>query len=110
MFNLKKKVKNKAYVKDLICKAYIDEEISIFILYYFKSHLRTRINCIPKYDDSEEVLLNGNLSIFFYPGWPLPENAMRGRYLSCLFLNHLLNWYFLKNLSINIKLIRNWTL
>jgi hypothetical protein len=59
LFNFKKKVKNKAHVKDLICKAYIDEEISIFILYYFKPYLRTRINYIPKYDDSGEVLLNG---------------------------------------------------
>ena len=51
MFNFKKKVKNKAYVKDLICKAYIDEEISLFILYYFKPYFKTKINCIPKYDD-----------------------------------------------------------
>jgi hypothetical protein len=43
LFNLKKKVKNKAHVKASICEAYIVEEISIFISYYFEPHLRTRI-------------------------------------------------------------------
>jgi hypothetical protein len=44
LFNLKKKVKNKTHVEALICEAYIVEEISTFISYYFEPHLRTRIN------------------------------------------------------------------
>jgi hypothetical protein len=47
LFNLKKKVKNKAHVKASICEAYIVEEISIFISYYFEPHLRTSINRVP---------------------------------------------------------------
>jgi hypothetical protein len=34
LFNLKKKVKNKAHVEASICEAYIVEKISTFILYY----------------------------------------------------------------------------
>jgi hypothetical protein len=46
LFNLKKKVKNKAHVEASICEAYIVEEISTFISYYFEPHLRTRrIEC-----------------------------------------------------------------
>ena len=47
----KKKVKNKAHVEASIYKVYIVEEISTFISYYFKSHLRTRINHILRHDD-----------------------------------------------------------
>jgi len=36
LFNLKKKVKNKANVEALICEAYIIEDISTFIPYYFE--------------------------------------------------------------------------
>jgi len=61
LFNLKKKVKNKVYVEALICEAYIVEEISTFISYYFEPHLRTRINHVPRYDDGGEVPLSGNL-------------------------------------------------
>ena len=83
MFNLKKKVKNKAHVEALICEAYIVEEISTFISYYFEPHLRTRINCVPWYDDGGEVASSGNLSIFSNPGCqPTPKNVVRGRYLS----------------------------
>ena len=42
LFNIKKKVKNKAFLKASICEAYIVEEISTFISYYFEPHLRTR--------------------------------------------------------------------
>jgi hypothetical protein len=74
LFNIKKKVKNKEHVEvliceayiieALICEAYIVEEISTFISYYFEPHLRTRINCVPRYDDGGEVPSSGNLSIF----------------------------------------------
>jgi len=82
LFNLKKKVKNKAHVEASICEAYIVEEISTFISYYFEPHLRTRINRVPRHDDGGEVPSSGNLSIFSNPGRPTPKNAVRGRYLS----------------------------
>jgi len=68
LFNLKKKVKNKAHVEASICEAYIVEEISTFISYYFEPHLRTRINRVPQHDDGDEVLSSENLSIFYNPG------------------------------------------
>ena len=56
LFNLKKKVKNKAHVEASICEeAYIVQEISTFISYYFKPYLRTRINCVPWHGDGGEV-------------------------------------------------------
>jgi len=82
LFNLKKKVKNRAHVKASICEAYIVEEISTFISYYFKPHLRTRINRVPRHDDGNEVPSSENLSIFFNHGRPTPKNIIRGRYLS----------------------------
>jgi len=82
LLNIKKKVKNKAHVEASICEAYIIEEISIFISYYFEPHLRMRINRVPRHDDGGEVPLSGNLSIFSNLGRLTPKNAMRGRYLS----------------------------
>jgi hypothetical protein len=70
------------HVEASIYEAYIVEEISTFISYYFEPHLRTRINRIPKYDDGGEVPSSGNLSIFSNPGRPTPKNAGRERYLS----------------------------
>jgi hypothetical protein len=64
LFNLKKKVKNKAHVEASICEAYIIEEISTFISYYFEPHLRTRINHVPRHNDGGEVPSSGNLLIF----------------------------------------------
>jgi len=82
LFNLKKKVKNKAHVEASICEAYIVEKISTFISYYFEPHLRTRINRVPRHDDGGEVPSSGNLSIFFNIGRPTPKNAIKERYLS----------------------------
>ena len=82
MFNLNKKVKNKTYVEASICEAYIVEEISTFISYYFEPHLRTRMNRVPWHDDGGEVPSSGNLLIFFNPGRPTPKNVVRERYLS----------------------------
>jgi hypothetical protein len=82
LFNLKKKVKNKVYVEALICEAYIVEEISIFISYNFESHLRTRINHIPRHDDGGEVPSSENLSIFSNLGRLILKNVIRGRYFS----------------------------
>jgi hypothetical protein len=80
LFNLKKKVKNKAHVEASICEAYIIEEISTFISYYFKPHLRTMINRVPWHDDGGEVPSSGNLSIFSNPKRPTPKKSVRGRY------------------------------
>jgi hypothetical protein len=82
LFNLKKKIKNKAHVEVSVCEAYIVEEISTFISYYFEPHLRTRINRVSRHDDGGKVHSSGNLSIFSNPGRPTPINAMRERYLS----------------------------
>jgi hypothetical protein len=82
LFNLKKKVKNKAHVEASICEAYIVEEISTFILYYFEPNLRTRINRVSRDNDGGEVSSSGNLSIFSNPGRPTPKNVVRERYLS----------------------------
>ena len=81
MFNLKRKVNNKAYVEASICEAYIVEEISTFISYYFKPQLRTRINHVSRYDDGGEVLSRGNLTIFSHFGRSVQKNTMRGIYL-----------------------------
>ncbi|KAL9397384.1 hypothetical protein Peur_011637 [Populus x canadensis] len=70
-----------AHVEASICEAYIVEDNSTFISYYFELHLRTRINRVPKHDDGGEVPSNGNLEIFSNPGRPVPKNDVRGRYL-----------------------------
>ena len=80
--SFKNKVKNKAHVEASICEAYIVEEILTFISYYFESHLRTRINRVPRHNDGGEVPSSENLSVFSNPGRPTPKNAVRGRYLS----------------------------
>jgi len=72
-----KKVKNKAHVETSTCEAYIVEEISIFISYYFEPHLRTKINRVPQHDNGGEVPSSGNLSIFSNPGRPTPKNTVR---------------------------------
>jgi hypothetical protein len=82
LFNLKKKIKNKAHVEASIYEAYIVEEISTFILYYFEPYLRTRINRIPRHDGGGEVRSSGNLSIFSNPRRLTPKNVVTGRYLS----------------------------
>jgi hypothetical protein len=70
------------HVESSICKAYIVEEILIFISYYFEPYLRIRINHVPMHDDNGEVPLSENLLIFSNPEWPAPKNIVRGRYLS----------------------------
>jgi len=70
------------HVEALICEAYIVEEISTFISYYFEPHLRTRMNRVPCHDDGGEVPSSGNLSIFSNLGRPAPKNVVRGIYLS----------------------------
>jgi hypothetical protein len=95
LFNLKKKVKKKVYIKASICETYIVKEISIFILYYFKPHLRTRINRVPRHDDGGKVPSRGNLSIFSNPGQPAPKNVVRRRYLSEIELRQTHNLCYL---------------
>ena len=70
------------HIEASTCEAYIVEEISTFISYYFEPHLRSRINHVPQHDDGDKVPSSRNLSIFSNPGRPTPTNAARGRYLS----------------------------
>jgi len=70
------------HVEASICEAHIVEEISTFISYYFKPHLKTRINHILQNNDGGEVSSSVNLSIFSNAGRPTPKNVIRGRYLS----------------------------
>ena len=79
---LRKKIKNKAHIKVSICKAYIVEEIWTFISYYFEPHSRTKINRIPRNNDSGELTSSENLLIFFHLIWLLSKNAIRSRYLT----------------------------
>jgi hypothetical protein len=81
----------------LICKAYIVEEISIFISYYFEPYLRTRINRVPRHDDGGEVPSSGNLSIFSNPGQPTPKNVVRKRYLSEIEFRQAHNYVIFNN-------------
>jgi hypothetical protein len=82
LFNLKRKVKNKVYVKASTCETYIIEEISTFILYYLEPQFRVRINHVPRHDNGGKVSLCKNLSIFSHPRLPIPKNDVRIRYLS----------------------------
>jgi hypothetical protein len=75
LLNLKKKVKNKVHVQASIYEAYIVEEISTFISYYFEPNLKTRINHVPQHDDGGEVPSRGNLSVFSNPGRPTSKNV-----------------------------------
>jgi len=79
LFNLKKKVKNKTHVEALICEAYIVEDISIFISYFFEPHLRTRINRVPLHNNGGKVPSSGNLSIFSNPRWFTPKKYCKGK-------------------------------
>jgi len=53
------------HVKVLICEAYTVEEISIFILYFFKPPIRKRISHIPGHNDDNQM--SENLLIFSHP-------------------------------------------
>jgi hypothetical protein len=64
LFNLKRNKKNKVHVEASIYKAYIFEEISIFISYYFDPHLKIKINRIPRHDDNKKVLLSEVLLVY----------------------------------------------
>ena len=64
MFDLKKKVRNKARVEGSICEAYTLEEISNFSSMYFEPHIPTRYTCPPRNDDGEQVTVADKLSIF----------------------------------------------
>ena len=67
--HLKKNVGNKARVEGSICNAYLVEEASNFCSHYFESHVHTRQRNVPRNDDGGVVVpIEGNLSIFTYPG------------------------------------------
>ena len=68
MGNLKRKVKNRAYVEGSICEAYSFDEISMFVSDYFPDEVLTKANRVPRHDDGGNVELNGRLSVFGLPG------------------------------------------
>ncbi|KAJ8648243.1 hypothetical protein MRB53_001266 [Persea americana] len=68
MGNLKRKVKNRAYVEGSICEAYSFDEISMFVSDYFPDEVLTKANRVPRHDDGVNVELNGQLSVFGLPG------------------------------------------
>jgi len=89
----------------------------LFILYHFEPQLRTRINRVLRHNSDGEVSSCGNLSIFSHPGWPVPKNIVKERYLSEIefkqarvifeqFISYnIINWYivkFLINKIVNI--------
>ena len=69
---MKKNVGNNARVEGSICNAYLVEEASNFCSHYFESHVHTRQWNVPRNDDGGvAVPIEGNLSIFTYPGGEL---------------------------------------
>ncbi|XP_021603851.1 uncharacterized protein LOC110608873 [Manihot esculenta] len=77
---LKKNIKNKAKVEGSIANAYLVEEASSFCAYYFESHVSTRHRRVPRNDDGgvvEDQEIEGNLSIFKYPGRPIGQSKKR---------------------------------
>ena len=68
MGNLKRKVKNRAYIEGSICEAYSFDEISMFVSDYFPDEVLTKANRVPRHDDGGNVELNGRLSVFGLPG------------------------------------------
>jgi hypothetical protein len=82
-------------IKASTCEAYIVEEISTFISYYFKPHLRTRINHIPRRDDSGEVPSSMIFLIFSNLGWDLQKDIVRRRYLTEIEFGHGYNYVLL---------------
>jgi hypothetical protein len=80
------------HVEASICEAYTVKKISTFISYYFEPHLRTKINRILKRDDSGEVPLSKNLSIFSHLGQPVPKNVTRERYFIEIEFGHVYNY------------------
>jgi hypothetical protein len=65
------------HVETSIYEAYIIEEISKFISYYFESHLRTRINRVSKHNDGRELSSSGNLTIFSHYRRLLSKKTVR---------------------------------
>ena len=67
--HLKKNIRNKAQVEGSMANAYLVEEASTFCSYYFEPHVHTRGRQVPRNDDGGNLdFVEGNLSIFTYPG------------------------------------------
>ena len=67
--HLKKNIRNKARVEGSIANAYLIEEASTFCSYYFEPHVHTRRRKVSRNDDGGNVdFVEGNLSVFTYPG------------------------------------------
>jgi hypothetical protein len=77
MFYLKKKVTNKAKVEGSICEAYLIDEITNFASYYFGDDVQTIWNRVSRNDGGGLKSLDGQLSIFSYPGKKLSRRLYR---------------------------------
>ena len=77
MFQLKKKVRNKACVEGSIAEAYLIEEISAFCSHYFEEGFQSQLNHVPWNDDGGEVASEGRLSIFSHRGHAFGELSCR---------------------------------
>nr|GEW29916.1 hypothetical protein [Tanacetum cinerariifolium] len=78
LYHQKKKVKNKARVKCLICEAYIMEEISNFCSHYFEPHVLTNSTRVRRNDDGGNMNEREDvLSIFKHPARPSGNSKCR---------------------------------
>jgi hypothetical protein len=66
---LKKKVKNKARVEGCIVEAELVEEAANFLTLYFRPHVPSVRNKVPRYDCGASTFESScNIEIFQYPG------------------------------------------
>lgn len=74
---LKNNVRNKAKVEGSIYNAYLVEEASTFCSYYFEDHVKTKQRNMPRNVDGCGPTMEGNISIFMYPGRAFGSSKMR---------------------------------
>jgi hypothetical protein len=60
---------------------YYWRDLNIYLL-LFRALLENKNQPRLRHDNIGEVILSGNLSIFSHLAWPVPKNAMSGRYLA----------------------------
>lgn len=73
-------VKNRARVEGSICEAYLCQETSHFISYYFESHVQSLRNRVGRNDDGGQDEGRQILSIFNHHG--RSAGACKSRYLT----------------------------
>jgi hypothetical protein len=75
---LKKKVKNKARVEGCIVEAELVEEAANFLTLYFRPHVPSVRNKVPRYDCGASTFESScNIEIFQYPGWCSSPHGVR---------------------------------